>query len=263
MSVGAVVVLTSIIATSLTLEYHLSIWTMLIFSIAIAMILCLITSVAYVLLRIPMMVLSIGLVIVYEALTGIVFGGHGVAALAPDTRLLGYQPWCFILVIAAMIVFHIITEYTQYAYSTKLLAGGQAMAVRIGVNEVKNVIQGFLICGFFLGLASMVYISNYGLVEAVSNMGSGTIMFNSLLPVIIGLILANFSCRAVGVAVSVISMKTISYGLFCLGFNSTVQDVVSGTFILVLVIVMGALAMAPEKRRVNARAKALTAIKSA
>lgn len=259
MSVGSVVILTSIIAASLTIDYKLSIITMLVISIIVAMILQVIMGIAYVTLRIPMIVMSLGMVIVYEALTGIVFGGNGVAALNDNTRLLGYQPYCFIVVILALVIFHILTEKTRYAYDTKLLAGGQSMAVRIGVKENKNVLQGFAISGFFLGLASMIYVSNYGLIESANNMSSGSVMFSSLLPVIIGLILANFSCKAIGVAVSVIAMKMVSYGLFCLGFNSTVQDVVSGAFILILVVVTGKLAMKPERNRIKARAKALSA----
>lgn len=257
MSVGAVVVLSSIVSASLTVQYGLNIVTMMIISIICSIILQVIMGIAYTVMRIPMIVLSLGIVIVYEALTGIVFGGNGIAALNADTRLLGYQPYCFILAIGGMIIFHIVTEKTRYAYDTKLLSGGQAMAVRIGIKEKKNVVQGFIASGFFLGLAAMIYVSNYGLIEPASNMSSGSVMFSSLLPVIIGLILAQFSCKAIGVAVSVISMKMVSYGLFCLGFNSTVQDVVSGAFILILVVVTGKLAMRPEQNRIKMRAKTL------
>lgn len=257
MSVGAVVILTSIISAQITIQYSLNIMLMLIISIIVAVILSVIVGTAYITLRIPMMVLSLGMIIIYEALTGIVFGGYGVTALDSATRLFGYQPYCFIFVAIAMIVFHFITEKTRYAYETKLLAGGQAMAVRIGISENKNVIQSFAVSGIFLGCASMVYVSNYGLIEAATNMSSGSVMFDSMLPTIIGMILAAFSCKAIGVAVSVIAMKTISYGMFCLGFNATVQNVVSGAFILVLVIVMGSMAKAPERRRISERAARL------
>ena len=133
------------------------------------------------------------------------------------------------------------------------------MAVKIGVKENKNVIMSFALSGLFLGAAAMIYVSNYGLIEAASNMSSGQIMFDSVLPVIIGMVIARYSCKAIGVAIAVISMRMVSYGLFCMGFNSTVQNVVSGLFILAVVIITGKLAMRPEERRIRKRAEMLAA----
>ena len=260
MSAGSVVVLTAIVCGNLALEYHWNIIIMLIASIILAMILTSITGAVHVFLRLPAIIVSLGMVIIYEAITGIVFDGQGVLALGRDIRLLGYIPYCFIVVIAALIVFHIVTEHTKFAYHSKLLAGGQAMAVRIGVREKLNVIQSFALSGVFLGAAATIYISNYGAIEAATNMSSASVMFDSLLPVVIGLVLARFSCRAIGVAVSVISMKMISYGLFCLGYNASVQNVVSGIFILAIVVITGYMAGQPERNRIKQRAQSLREI---
>ena len=259
MSAGAVVVLTSIVCSRIALDNGLHISAMLLMCIVMAVMLTSITGAAYIALRMPAIIISLGMVIVYEAITGIVFDGQGVTALVKDVRLLGYSPYCFVVVVLAMIVFHVVTEHTVFAYGSKLLAGGQSIAVKMGIREKKNAMMSFALSGVFFGVAATVYVSNYGLVEAASNMSSASVMFDSMLPVMIGLILARFSCRAIGVAVAVVSMKMISYGMFCLGFNASVQNVVSGTFIVILVIVTGRLAMQPEINRVKARARKLEA----
>jgi len=257
LSAGAVVILTSIISASLTINYDLHIMTMLLISIVTATALSMITALTYIFLRIPMIVVSLGLVVVYEALTGIVFGGYGVVALGANTRLLGWQPWAFIVAIIAMIIFHFLTEHTRFSYSTRLLSGGQAMAVKMGVKENTNVLKAFAIAGFFLGLAAMIYVSNFGFIEVASGMSSGTVIFEALLPVLMGMMLARFSCNAIGIAVSVVTLKTFSYGLFCLGYNATVQNVVSGTFVLLLVLFMRGVAARQQKKRIVARAERL------
>lgn len=252
-SAGAVVVLTSIICARVAIQYELPILVMLIMCILFATIMEIITGAVYIALRLPSMIVTLGLCIIYESITGIVYEGQGVTALVDSVRLLGYAPYCFILLLAAMFLFHIVTEHTVFAYHSRLLTGSQFMAVKVGVNEKKNTILSFALSGVFLGAAATVYVSNYGLVEASSNMSSVSVMFNSMLPVMIGLTLSNYSCRVIGVSVAVFSMRMVSYGLFCLGYNASIQNVVSGIFIVIMVITTDFLSAKPERDRIIMR----------
>ena len=78
-----------------------------------------------------------------------------------------------------------------------------------------------------------------------------------MLPVLIGSFIARFSNRVIAIVIAVFSMKMMSYGLICCGFNNTMQNVISGVMIICLVFISARISAGEHKRKVKERADML------
>ena len=205
-SMGIICVTTSFIASPIVTQYNLGSWGLLIVCIVVATILCLINAGLYLLIRVPMLVISIGLLMVYETLNRVINNGKG-AKLAGNT-------------------------YTKFGYNVRSLGNNQAIANNIGVNEPKNIVLSYILCGVILGVAACVNASMKGNIEASStfnnNMG---MMFTAFPAVFIGLYLYRYTNITWGIFVGAVCIAMMKAGVLALGLPSAVQDIGVGAFL--------------------------------
>ncbi|MDR2888230.1 MAG: hypothetical protein LBV33_00090, partial [Lachnospiraceae bacterium] len=81
---GSIAMLGGIIGCNIGIRIHANVFLMLLLCIASCLLLALIEAVLYLILRVPNMIISLGIVMVYEALSGLVFGGLGANLFAND-----------------------------------------------------------------------------------------------------------------------------------------------------------------------------------
>ena len=258
MSVGGIVVLTSIVAGNLAVMTNTGAWGLMLFSVVLAGVLGLVSGVLYIKLRLPSVILALGLLMLFEAVSQLVFGGNGVSVYSDEMRMFHDEPWIYLVMIVMAIIFHVLTEHTRYAYDTKALAGGQVIACNMGIKNSKNAVLSYLFSGLFLGVASVIYLSDSALVASANNMSSASVMFDAILPSLIGTFLARKSNMALGVFVGVASMKIIKFGLVAMGVNSNFQNVITSIFLIAVIVVIGAMEHKKERDRIRQRAKVLS-----
>ena len=207
-------------------------WVLLGLCIVICMLLCLINAILYLVIKVPALVISIGVMLVYETLVRIVNGGNGARLSGLNYTLFGRSPWIYILAIFAFLVFFVIYTFTRFGYNVRSLGNNQQIANNIGVNETKNVILSYLLCGFLLGIASVVNVALKGSIEASStfnnNMG---MMFQAFPAVFIGLYLSRYTNFTIGIFIGAFCIKMMTAGVLALGLPSAVQDIGVGAFL--------------------------------
>lgn len=231
---GAVITLTGIIAGNLAMDTNTGVVGLVIFSIIIATILCLITFLVYNYLKIPSMITGLGVLMFYETLSAFVYGGNGVT-LRGDITILAKAPWCFGVLIAAGIVIYVVTNYTKFGYDVRSLGNGTHIALNIGVNMTKTRFKVFLCEGIFLGLATVISLSQKGNSSATLYMGTMSISFDAIMGVFIGLYLAKYCNVVIGVLIGSFTMKMLSAGLIAIGLQSSLQTVAQGVFLLLFI----------------------------
>ena len=65
----------------------------------------------YIFLRVPTMIVSLGVVMLYEALSGILFNGGGVQLYVHERFLvLSMEPWCYLVLLAVLAVSGILIQ---------------------------------------------------------------------------------------------------------------------------------------------------------
>lgn len=228
---GAILVLAGIIGSNLAIMLNLGIIGLIVITIIIAVILSLIEGLLYVWFKIPTMIISLVIVMIYEAISGIVFNGQG-AQLYMHTNLtfLARSPWIYIVLLIVSLGFWFINKYTKYSFHLKALGSNAEQAVNQGINEKKIVLQTYLIVGVLLGVAAILNAST-SQVNPATNLSSTSLMFSSMGPVLIGLFLAKYSNMTLGIIAGALTMNTLGYALVSFGYNSSVQTIVLGIFI--------------------------------
>lgn len=207
-------------------------WVLLLVCILVCMCLCLINALLYLILKVPALVISIGVMLVYETLVRIVNGGSGARMSGINYTLFGRSPWIYIIAIIVFLIFAFIYTFTKFGYNVRSLGNNQIIANNIGVNEKKNVILSYLLCGFILGVAAVVNVGLKGNIEASStfnnNMG---MMFQAFPAVFIGLYLSRYTNFMVGIFIGAFCIKMMTSGVLALGLPSAVQDIGVGAFL--------------------------------
>ena len=153
--------------------------------------------------------------------------------LAGNTfTIFGRAPWIYVLALVVFLIFLVIFTYTKFGYNVRSLGNNQAIANNIGVNEPKNIILSYILCGVILGVAACVNASMKGNIEASStfnnNMG---MMFTAFPAVFIGLYLYRYTNITWGIFVGAVCIAMMKAGVLALGLPSAVQDIGVGAFL--------------------------------
>lgn len=206
---------------------------MLSVSILCGLTLSMITASVYTIARLPIIICSVALTLLYEAMTMIIGGGKGANIMGIESlNIFGRMPVVFIVMAAAMALYHFVTTYTTAARQSKLLANGQQIAVNIGINEKKNVYIAYIFSGILFGLAGAVFASQ-NVIETQSNLSTSSILFSYIVPVYIGFFLGKFSIEVIGIFAGSITIQFMNYGLNSLGYGKGGWDnILFGIFMM-------------------------------
>ena len=162
----------------------------------------------------------------------VVNGGAGAQLSGLNYTLFGRSPWIYILAAATILVFLLIYTFTKFGYNVRSLGNNQQIANNIGVNEPKNVILSYLLCGVILGIAAVVNVGLSGKIEASSTFNNNTgMMFQAFPAVFIGLYLSRYTNFAFGIFIGAFCIKMMTAGVVALGLPSAVQDIGVGAFL--------------------------------
>lgn len=230
---GSIIVLTGILAGNLVVEYKLGLVGLLLLSVVIASALALFEGCIYIAFRVPTMIISLGIVMLYEALSGLVYDGSGVRLfMYEDLAVLARQPYCYIITAVVLAVFWIIMQYTKFGFDSRSLGNNAILAINNGVNEKKNILLTYLIVGMLLGAAAVLNASK-AVVAPEANLGSTNLMFSSMGAVLVGLFLARYSNISLGLLSGTLAMSALSKGLTVYGLPASLNNIILGVFIVV------------------------------
>lgn len=230
---GATMILSAIIAGNIGLQTK-SPWLALLSGLAAAVILSCITAVVYIVGRIPIIICTIGMTLLYESLTYLVFGGQGVRAFYSTVNIsvFGRLPGILLPTCIAVAMFVIFTYFTAAGRKGKILANNQSAGVNIGINEKKNIFISYVFTGVILGMAAIVYVSQ-NTVTPQSSLATSGIMFSYIVPVFMGTFIGMASCDVIGIIMAAIGMEILNYGLNCLNLGAGGwQQIIMGVFVL-------------------------------
>ncbi len=247
LSPGAVIVLAGIIGGNLAQMTGTGFAGMILFTMLFGMILTLITCTVFVFTRLPSLIVSLGMLMIYETLTMVLFHGGGVSIPA-DWRVLYQEPYVFIVLIGVFLIFFFLQNYTRFGYHVRALGNGTQIAMNIGVNLKKNRYIAFMIEGLFLGLAAVMDMSITGSEIAVTSMLSCGTAFSAIMAVMVGMYLAKYCGMLLGTFIGAFSLKIIASGMLAFGWSAQIQKVGNGIFLIVFIGISQNLALLLSKK---------------
>lgn len=233
-SVGANVLFSTIVGGNLALLTNTGLAGFIVFAILLATLLSGIAGALYNLLRLPTIVLTLGLVMVYESAPRLFF--EAGVTIPFEMTFLATSPWCFIVLGVMFLAFYLIYNKTAFGHNLRAIGKNPAIAVSVGLDSDKVKFTSFVLGGLFIGVAAVLYGSNQGQVENVSALGSMVIMMDSLMGVYFALFLSKFCNMAVAIVLSNVTIKIIFNGFVALGMSATIRDITTGVILFVLLV---------------------------
>ena len=230
---GATMILSAIIAGNITLQAGGNPILFLVLCVVFGVVLSMITATAYIVSKVPVIICTIAVTLIYESLTYVLFDAEGLSVISrTEMVMFAKVPFIIIPLLIALGLFVFFTYFTAEGRRAKLLSGNQRVAVNIGIKENKNVLITYIVCGVILGLGALVYGSQQ-IIKPQSNLSTSSILFSYIVPVFIGMFIGTASIDAVGVVVAALGMEFLNYGLDCLGVGAGgYQQIIFGMFML-------------------------------
>lgn len=245
-SLGAMAVLASVLSSKIT--YALlgggagSAPLMLALNVAIGALIGLASGGLYVTLRIPPIITSLGVTLIYEGVSFTITGGKYVMTEVRSSSLSAfagnwYWPMAIIAVVLAAVV--ILFDHTKFGYDYKALQNGQKVAVNTGIREVPNALACYAICGALMGIVGFLNMSRSSNINGGSlSFGSIGIMFTAFLPMFIGGYIGRFSNEKLGFLLAAVCMSMLNstFAVFSNQISASTQSIINAVLLVVFLI---------------------------
>lgn len=235
-SIGARVVLASIMGGNLAINLGLGIPGFIIFTMIISMALAVIVGVAYLVLNIPTLIVSIGIMLIFESISRIIYGGKGVH-LSSNMMVLASWPMNFIVFVIAFVIASYIYYMRKAGYSIRAAGNNAVVAQTNGINVTKTKAFALIISGIFAGIYAILNTSISGVVAPISStMGSTATVFDAMMCVLIGMAIARSGNIMFGVYAGAIITQILKMAMMVLGLPTTYNKVVIAIFVVAFMV---------------------------
>lgn len=249
--VGAIIVLSTVLGFISGIAAGDSIIAALLVAAAVGCLLNLLSGALYILLRLPMMIVSLGTTLIYEAIAYWIvrqYAYNGNVEILQIKRALTPSLCAFsanilsmiIISIAATILMTLLFHYTKFGYDYRALQGGQKIAVNTGIREIPNALVCYAVSGLLLGVAGIVNYSYASAVQPTLNFGTVSIMFECFCPLFFGGFINRFINKSSAIFIGVISYSLIQIGLgqiqIAKNWNNYVIPLINAAILVIFMI---------------------------
>ncbi len=233
-SIGANIVLSSIIAV--TASAHFGYAGLIIAPILSGTLIGLINGVVYMQLQISSLIVTVGLSLIYEALGLFAVAGKE-QVLGNGLRAFGDYPWNIVAAFTAYFISAFLLKYTKMGTYSYAIGSNEVIAKNMGVNVKKYKILAFTLCGFLVGLQSILTISYGTSISAASNLSSMSRNFTPLMGAFFGLAFRKYGHPIIAIVIGEIIISLMFNGFVAMGAPTTIQNVITGMALLIIVTV--------------------------
>ena len=257
-TIGSRLVISGVIGGLLAAQYGFA--GMILGAIISAIVVGIITGVLNWWLKIPSLVLTMGLAMVIEIIGSKLAGHYGFVQIDNKYAIFGSSPNIVIIFLLSAVLFYFVFNHTVFSFHMRAVGSNEAVAKNSGIKTDLVKCKSFVYGSVFIGIAAILTLSQSGSVGAQTSLGSVTIMFKPLISVLLALVLQRICDLTIGIFIAQFTLNIIFIGLIAVGLPDTFQNVVLGFFLLVVMILFensGRIEELKEKRA--ARQKAMSA----
>ena len=236
-SIGAISLLSSVISATICINTGLPAVAMLAISILSGIILGCVSGIIYVITKLPPIIVSLGVTLLFEGAAFAMTDGYGVSFVT-DKGLTGFPSVLnySLIIIAALILIIFIYDYTKFGYEYKALMTGQNVSVNTGIKEIPNTIGCYAIAGGLMGVVGFISATNTGTIQMALNFGSIGVMFTAFLPMFIGGFIGRFCNEKIGYLLGAATTAFISIMYARLKMDSSVQQIITALILVIFLI---------------------------
>jgi ribose transport system permease protein len=239
-SIGANVVLSSVAGVILSKQYGYA--GLLFGCVACGTVIGFLNGFLYIKLKIPSMIVTVGLLLIYESIAYFVAQGQK-QSLPFALQGFGRPPGNMILALIAFLLTSLILKYTKIGTYCYAIGSNEYVAKNMGISVNKYKLLGFMLLHFFVGIMAVLAVSYGTSMTAITGMGSMARNFHPLMGCFFGLAFRKYGSPVIAIVIGGFIIAIIFNGFVALGAPTTIQNVVTGAALLAIV----ALTTKPEK----------------
>ena len=233
-SIGANIILSAIVGCQLATTFELGYFGLVAGSIATGALVGLCNGFFYVKLRIPSMIVTAGLALIYESIANYMAGGVE-QTLPSSLRALGQMPGNIVLAVITFIIAYGILNYTKFGTYTYAIGSDEFVAKNMGINVDKFKVLAFILSGAFFGAMAVLTISYGSSMVAVTGMASMSRNFVPTMGCFFGLAFMKYGIPLQAIILGEFIVNIIFFGFISLGAPTAIQDVITGLALLIII----------------------------
>lgn len=243
-SLGSTGILASLLAfqivPSLATIQEIFLFTLL--TMVFGMILGLIHSFIFIILKLPPVVTSLGMCLVYEGIAKVIAGGNNQIVIPSSsiTSNLFLEPIIIIpILIIIVAVMSVAFCYSKFGYNKNALVYDQKISVDTGIKEVANCVICFVMAGALIGLYQAIDLTGQSMISVKTDLGSSGTVFKNFLPIFIGSIIAAYSNQIVGLTLAIFSTTMLTTGMDAaseIGFSADIISLINGFSVFAVLV---------------------------
>ena len=235
-SIGANIMLSAIVGCVFATKFNLGYLGLIVGSILTGAIVGLLNGAFYVKLKIPSMIVTTGLALIYEAVANYIAGGVE-QTLPSNLRAFGQIPGDIILALLACALAYVILNYTKIGTYTYAIGSNEFVAKNMGIKVNKYKVLAFVLSGAFLGVMAVLTISYGSSMVAVTGMSSMSRNFIPTMGCFFGLAFKKYGMPLQAIIIGEFVINIIFFGFIALGAPTAIQDVITGLALLIIITV--------------------------
>ena len=233
-SIGANIMLSAIVGCVFATRFGLGYFGLIVGAVITGALVGLLNGVFYVKLRIPSMIVTTGLALIYESVANYIAGGVE-QTLPSNLRTFGQMPGNLIMAVIAFVAAYLLLNYTRIGTYTYAIGSNEFVAKNMGINVNKYKVLAFVISGAFLGVMAVLTISYGSSMVAVTGMASMSRNFVPTMGCFFGMAFRKYGIPLPAIIIGEFVINIIFFGFIALGAPTAIQDVITGLALLLVV----------------------------
>lgn len=185
-------------------------------------------------LNVPSMIVTVGLMLIFESLAVFVAGGVK-QTLDEELRFFSGAPGNLILAALAFLLMYFILNYTKIGTYCNAIGSNEFTAKNMGINVRKYKLIGFMLLHFFVGIMAILTVSYGTTMTALTGMSTMSRNFQPLMGTFFGVAFRKYNMPITAIVIGEFIISIIFNGFVALGAPTTIQNVVTGGALLIIV----------------------------
>jgi ribose transport system permease protein len=214
-------------------------------TVLFGMIIGLVGGLVYILTRLPAIVTSLGMCLVFEGIAAIIEGKSGQVQYRTTGTLAARftsQPVNIILILVIVIfIMSLIICYSRFGYNKNALVYNQKIACDTGINEIVSCIVCYILAGALIGLYEVLQDLSSTYMTLSVDLGSASTVFRNFLPIFVGSMMTRYSNQLISSFCACFATTLLSRGLdnaAAIGITSPISSLITSVMILCVLTYM-------------------------
>lgn len=229
-SVGSVVLLSAIIGGNIAVRLDWGFAGLLICCLLVAVLAGVVVGLVYYLLKIPTIITSIGMLLIYESIGSYAFDGQGI--YLTGWNLLGTTQIVIIAIVSAAAAY-LIFYRSSIGYNVRAVGNNMNIAAQNGLNVYRVKAVAIAIAGLFAGLYAFISLGTSGVQKTVSSMGTMGTCFDAMMCVFVGMSITRRGNLVAGIFCGSLVMQLAKLALMAIGIPSEYNSIFIAIFVLI------------------------------